>query len=252
VEAHPTALLSPLAGSRERNWPLVVVSLLIHATLIGAALIHRSAPVIDLSQKPISAHLVRLGQEKPENFLPRKEPTPEPAPAVAPAPVPVPGAPTTPVPAPKAPAAAPKPATPKPGAGKPGKSDSFASALNRIKHQQALSDTTYGDPSGDPEGDSSEASEGDRYNAMVSRALHDVYQIPATISERERLYLEATVILFVEPSGTVSRFTFEKRSGNPAFDSALERAVRAARLPPPPTELRAQVRQVGLGIRFHM
>src|SRR5512133_367642 len=89
-----TALeLSPLLTRRERIWPLVIVSLVVHAGLIVAAVVHRPPPPIDLQQKPIVARLVRLGQKRPEQYLPRKDTaappaaaTPEPAPAAPPAP----------------------------------------------------------------------------------------------------------------------------------------------------------------------
>lgn len=246
------AMVSPLAGSRERLWPVVAVSILLHVGAITAAVLHRPAPVIDLAQKPIMAKLVRLGQKRPENFLPRKEAEPPPAPAAAAAPVPIPGAPAAPDPKAHA-AARPAPATPKPGTGKStGKTDPLSSVLNRMRREQALSEPAYGDPSGDPEGNASEASEGDRYLALVDRALHDSYRLPATISEKDRLYLKATVVLFIESDGTVSRYVFEKRSGNTTFDDALERAIRQARLPPPPPEIRSRMRQVGLGVQYHM
>ena len=76
--------------------------------------------------------------------------------------------------------------------------------------------------------------------------------MPATISEAERRSLAAVAVLSIEPDGRVSRFRFEKKSGHAGFDEALERAVRQARLPPPPPEMRARYREVGLGVRFHM
>ena len=53
-----------------------------------------------------------------------------------------------------------------------------------------------------------------------------------------------------EPDGRVASFRFERRSGNAAFDQALERAVRDSRLPPPPPELRQRYRTLGLGVNF--
>src|SRR5512132_4240933 len=85
-----TALeLSPLLTRRERLWPVVIASLVIHAGLIVAAIVHRPPPPIDLQQKPIVARLVRLGPKKPESWLPRKEYAPPPA-AASPEPAPAP------------------------------------------------------------------------------------------------------------------------------------------------------------------
>ena len=51
--------------------------------------------------------------------------------------------------------------------------------------------------------------------------------------------------------GRVLGHTFERRSGNATYDAALERAIAAARLPPPPPELRERFRSTGLGVNFH-
>jgi colicin import membrane protein/protein TonB len=119
-----------------------------------------------------------------------------------------------------------------------------------VKRDKALSEPVYGDPAGDPLGDSSEASAGDAYLALVERSLRESYVLPATLSERDRMYLKATVILYLDADGQVRRYAFETRSGNDAFDAALERAIRAARLPPPPPELRRKYRTEGLGVVY--
>ena len=66
-------------GRPDRLWPAVLVSVAVHAGLMGWALARRAGPEIDLSQKPIVAKLVRLGEKRPESYLPRKEAAPEPA-----------------------------------------------------------------------------------------------------------------------------------------------------------------------------
>jgi colicin import membrane protein/protein TonB len=106
-----------------------------------------------------------------------------------------------------------------------------------------------GSPDGDPLGDSSEAV-GDQYLAQVVRALRRNYRVPSTIGEKERLYLQGTIVLFIEPDGRVLRHEFVKRSGNPVFDDALERAVRDIRLPPPPDDTRDGYRRRGLQVDF--
>jgi colicin import membrane protein/protein TonB len=120
--------------------------------------------------------------------------------------------------------------------------------LNRVKKEVAA-EKQWGDPDGDAAGDSDTA-EGDRYHALVERALRSSYDVPSTISEQERLYLKATVLLYVEPEGTVTRWRFLERSGNPAFDAALERTLRATRLPPPPEAQRDFYRRTGLQVTF--
>jgi colicin import membrane protein/protein TonB len=118
------------------------------------------------------------------------------------------------------------------------------------KDDRLASKERWGDPSGVPQGDATDASEGDRYLGLVTQALQSSYRLPATLSEQERVYLHATVVLTIEPDGRVSSFRFERRSGNASFDQALEHAVRESRLPPPPPELRQRYRTIGLGVNF--
>ncbi|HEY6100160.1 MAG TPA: energy transducer TonB [Anaeromyxobacter sp.] len=235
-------------GRRDRIWPTVIVSVIAHALVVAWALARRPPPPIDLQQKPIIAKLVRLGEKRPEEWLPRKDAAPPPPvpPAAAPAPVAAPSAPKPSAPAPKAPPPRPAPAS---AAGKPAGS-SLASILTKVQRQ--VEEARYGAPDGDPAGDSDSGSEGDRYLAMVRNALASAYVVPATISDRERLFLKATVVLFIEPNGRVVDFRFEARSGNPSYDAALERAIRVARLPPPPPEMREQFRRNGFGVKFHL
>jgi colicin import membrane protein/protein TonB len=234
---------------RDRLWPAVAVSLAAHAALV-AALVVRAGPVLDLDQKPIVAKLVRLGETRPKEYLPRKdEPPPPPPPATAAAPTPAPSAPTPPAaPSRSATAPAPKPAAARSAPGGAPGGTSLSNVLSRVRKQ--VEETRYGDPQGDPTGDASEGEEGDRYLALVHQAIHQNYRAPSTISERERLYLKATVVLYVEADGRIARWTFQARSGNAAFDAAVENAIVKTRVPPPPPELRATYRSSGIGVNF--
>jgi colicin import membrane protein/protein TonB len=249
--AIPTSALS----RRDRLWPAVSFSVAGHVLLIAWALLRVPPPQIDLEQKPIVAKLVRLGEKKPEEYLPRKE-TPPPAPAPAtPAPVAVPA----PTPAPVAVAAPtapilktdPKPAPPKQTSPTPGKQGgtTLASVLSKVR-DEVRHEQRWGSPDGDAAGDSETAAEGDRYLAVVYREIHANYDVPTTISERERLYLKATVVIFIEPTGQIARWTFQSRSGNAAYDAALERTLRETRVPPPPEALRDTYRRGGVQLEF--
>jgi colicin import membrane protein len=246
---------SALLRGPDRLWPLVLVSVALHVVFVGAAFFVRPPAIVNLEQKPIVAKLVRLGDKRPEQWLPRRDvPPPEAAPR-APEAVPVPGPPapaqkTVALPAPKV---APKPAPPRPASAATGGkgSDALSRALDKVRKDDKLaSRERWGDPAGLPEGDATDASEGDRYLGLVTQALQSSYRLPATISEQERLHLQAIVVITIEPDGRVSSFRFERKSGNAAFDQALERAVRESRLPPPPQELRQRYRTVGLGVNF--
>jgi colicin import membrane protein/protein TonB len=235
---------------QDRLWPAVIASVLVHAVLVAWASMGEPRATIDLAQKPIHAKLVRLGEKRPEEWLPRKEAAPPPpAPAAKPAPVPV-AAPAPPKPATPSPSAKPAPA-PAPAAApaSPGRQGgtSLASILSKV--QREVDERRWGDPDGNPAGDSDTA-EGDQYFAMVERALRAHYVVPVTVPERERLHLEASIILWIEPDGRVTRWKQERSSGNPTFDAAVERTLRAtARVPPPPDHLRDTSRR-GIALLF--
>ncbi|HET7826520.1 MAG TPA: energy transducer TonB [Anaeromyxobacter sp.] len=232
-------------GRREPMWPAVIASIIVHVLVVAWAVARRPPPPIDLAQKPIVAKLVRLGEKRPEEWLPRKDAAPPPPalPAAAPAPVAAPTAAKPAAPAAKAPPRPPAPSA----AGKAG-GTSLSSILSKVQRQ--VEETRWGDPSGSPSGDS-DTSEGNPYYAVVERALHSNYTAPATIPDRERLYLEANVILWIEPDGRIARWRQERSSGNPVFDAAVDRALRATtRVPPPPDDLRESLRRTGIQLVF--
>jgi colicin import membrane protein/protein TonB len=239
---------------RDRLWPAVLASIAVHVAAFTVALRATSAPELDLAQKPIQAKLVRLGEKKPEQLLPQKEaPPPPPAPAtpppvVAEAPPPTtPPAPVAPTPAPtpaRAPAPAPAARSRANGAGTTSLADALTRAEKQVKRER------WGDPNGDPEGDSEEGTEGERYFALLERAVLANYQLPTTISEKERLYLVAYIRVWIDPNGGIARWRIEKPSTNPQFDSGMERALRATNGPPPPPELREELRVRGRVLEF--
>jgi colicin import membrane protein/protein TonB len=247
---------SALLRRPERLWPLVLLSLALHVLVVGAGALVRPPAIVNLDQKPIVAKLVRLGEKRPEQWLPRRDvPPPEAAPA-APDAVPIP-APAPPAPAQRtvalpSPKLAPRPAAPRPVSAVPGKgADALSRAMDKVRKDDKLaSKERWGDPAGVPQGEATDGTEGDRYLGLVTQALQSSYRLPATLSEQERLHLHAIVVITIEPDGRVSSFRFETRSGNAAFDQALEHAVRESRLPPPPPELRQRYRTIGLGVNF--
>ncbi|MGC3997916.1 MAG: TonB family protein [Anaeromyxobacter sp.] len=241
-----TALLG-----RDRLWPAVAVSVAIHAVAIGVALWKSGQEPILQPQKPITARLVRLGPKKPDRYLPQKDQqAPAPAPAPEAAPAPAPAAPATaaaprPTPSPAAPAA-PRPSTARPATGG-GKSGGVSSALARVQAQ--LDREQWGDPDGDPMGDAEEA-EGDPYFALLKRSVEANFEVPTTLSDRERLFVFAEARLWIDAAGRVSRWKIDRSSGNPTFDAAVERTIRKTpQVPPPPQNVRQQYPD-GIPFRF--
>ncbi|WP_242394524.1 energy transducer TonB [Anaeromyxobacter oryzisoli] len=265
-------------GRRDRIWPAILASAAVHGAVLAWALTAASRPEIELQQRPIVAKLVRLGQKRPDQLLPRKsapEPPPAPAPVAAaptpPAPAPAPAAPAphpnpTAKPAPIAtrppipahaptparapsPAPAPRAAPARTPSATAGSGASVSSILAGARHAQAQEQ--WGSPDGDPAGDSDSAEEGDRYLAQVRRILQANYRVPATISERDQLHLQGSIVLYIEPDGRISRWRLDRPSGNGAFDAALERTLgETRRLPPPPDAFRQQYRSGGVQVIF--
>ena len=249
------ALALPVASAlsrRDRLWPAALVSAAVHAFVLVWALGHRAPPPIDLAQKAIVAKLVRLGEKRPEQWLPRKEATPLPAPPQpAPAAVPVPVAPAPRSPSAPAPhAKPPPPAAPAPASNGKAGGTSLASILSKV--QRDVDERRWGDPSGDAAGDAESGSEGDRYLGLVVQQLQRNYIIPKTIPQHDAVNLRATVILRIDASGRIAAHEFERRSGNPPYDAALERAIAQTHLPPPPPSLRDRYAREGLGVNFHL
>jgi len=224
----------------------VAISVGAHLCAIVAGLLIASAnasPRLIVPSKALVAKLVRLGKKQEETLLPRLRRTPPPPKKSAP------------IAKPEAKLA---PATPDKAkelrAATPDRSLDLDAALAELAEtydRDAHPEEAIGDPNGDKAGSANEAEEGDRYLALVQRAIRSHYQVPTTISEKERLYLNATVIIYVSPVGQITRRELEGSSGNDQFDTTLLRAVDESNpLPPPPEAWRDRYSKEGLGLRF--
>jgi colicin import membrane protein/protein TonB len=221
--------------------PGLALSAFVHAAMFGGAWVYGqlSAPRVDLSRKPIVARLVRLGEARPRQLLPRKEAAPR---AAAAQPVAVPSA---------APGEKAAPASLK----QPSREEMMAQALAKItgqvKQKPAEPEDTEGSPEGSPLGTSLDPEEGDRYLALVRETIMGHYVLPTTISERERLFLRAVVVVWIAPDGKIIRYKFEKKSDHGQFDRALESAMsKIEKFPPPPPPFAPQYRDRGIGLNF--
>lgn len=245
---------SALAPRRDRLWPAALVSAALHAVVIVWAVVRSDGADLDLDQKPIVAKLVRLGEKRPDQFLPRKE-APPPAPAATPVVAPPSPSIAAAVPSAPVPGAKPAPASTRPQPPATASTPASADRASRIAsllsstRQRASDEPVYGDPNGDPLGDSAEG-EGDQYVALVTRTLKENYDVPSTIPEKERLYLSADVVLQIDPDGKLARWKIVRPSDNPLFNSAFERTLRLTpRFPPPPPDQREKYRS-GVMIQF--
>ncbi len=226
-------------------WLFILGSAGVHAFLLGililgGALKDSNANLRDDGK--IMA-ILRKGQPRPKEWLPRKPPKAVSSPAI------------------------PKTARPDPAAKEKPASSSRPVATTQPKDytnemQQALSmlgnegagkssDPLEGSPDGALDGTALIAQLGNEYMTKIYTAVKNQYKLPEILSQQERMYLQATVVITINAGGGLKKLMFEKRSGNPVFDSAIEGAIqRAAPFPPPPDELRSKYAAEGIGLDF--
>jgi len=234
TESAPPSLLA--AQGRMPSLPAVALAVLLHVGIFAAAFIlprlfDRPPPL----RKPIIAHLVALGRPRDPHLLPRKE-SPPPA-AAAPAVVPVPAtrAPTAP-------------------ARQPSRQELMERALARAAGQatpeprEAPDPERAGQATGSVQGTAANPEEGDEYFSAVHDAIHQNYVVPSLISESERMYLTAVVVVWIGADGRILKHEFQKKSGNDFFDQALEIAIQKTKLPPPPADLVRSLRDTGVAL----
>ena len=227
--------------------PGIALAVLLHGAVVGAAVFlekleARPPPM----RKPIIAHMVALGRPRDPRLLPRKESPPPPAPASAPAKGMV-----SPLAAPKAPGKGPSQP-----AHAPTRQELMQKALARATGRATSESKDEPDPeragsaTGSAQGTAASAEEGDAYFTAVHDAILENYVVPSVISERERLYLSASVLAWIGRDGQILKHAFQTKSGNAFFDQALELAIKQTKLPPPPADLAQSLRDTGVVLNF--
>jgi TonB family protein len=218
-----------------------VGSVCVHAVLLASYLWfqHHSTTRKHPPLQVLNTTLVKLGKERPKDLLPRiTSPEPPAAPPV--------NIPTTPTSKPAS-----KPEEPVlPSAKERLQSLSKVSqALQRLQKQP----TQEGSPDGSQNGTVSDASLamlGNKYGAEIHRCIQKHYAVlglnPTQVQGKT-----ATVLIKIRIDGTLGPSHLLESSGLPAFDSAVQRAVRlCGKVSPPPSEIRDIVLQEGLEIVF--
>lgn len=227
--------------------PGLALAVLLHAAVFGAALFlpkffDRAPPL----RKPIIAHMVALGKPRDPHLLPRRD---LPPPAASPQPS---SALVAPAAAPKTPGKAPS----QPAQREPTRQELMQRALARASGRASSESKEAPDPEragsaqGSPEGSAQSAEEGDAYFTAVHDAILENYLVPSVISERERLFLSASVVAWIGRGGQILKHEFQKKSGNAFFDQALELAIQRTKLPPPPPDLARSLRDNGVVLNF--
>ena len=226
-------------------WLFITGSALVHAGLLSLLVLGGVLDEMhsrDRDDARITA-VLRLGKPRDPKLLPRKlEEAPPPA-----------------APAPEQ-RAQPKPSETQPepsrAAARPGP-QSKIDYTRAMKHAVAdlakenKGEEPEGSPDGVADGDARVAQLGNEYYTKLYKAIKANYSLPETINERERMYLKATVVLFLDARGHIKEMVFEKKSGNGVFDAAVDRAIRkTAPFPAPPRELAQQYAREGIGFEF--
>jgi TonB family protein len=225
-----------------------VAAVLLHVGVIAAAFylpqfFDKPHPL----RKPVIAHLVALGKPREASLLPRRQaPLP---PAAAPAPS-RPASPSSPA-VKSAPARKPNPAPPHAPSRAELMRQALAGAANRAATDEKPDPDREGSPTGSPEGTATTAEEGDKYFTEVHDAIQANYVVPSVISERERMYLNATVVVYVAEDGSILKSVVTRSSNNSFFDQALVLAIqKTGKLPAPPPDLQKIARNDGLELNF--
>ncbi len=137
------------------------------------------------------------------------------------------------------------------------KEDEFSkkllSSISKVKKMMDSRDNSppIGNPNGSPFGDSSEGQVGDIYLTEIYNKIKSNYVIPDIITDKQRKELRAIVVIYIDSSGKLIKYEFEKKSGNPHFDNALINAIRrSSPFKQPPIERVKNYKTEGIGINF--
>ena len=238
-----------ISEARVGSAGFLAAAVALHVVVVGAAfwlptLLQSPAKI----RKPVIAKLVALGKPRPKGMLPRKES----APAVAAAPS------SRPALRPSADSRSSRSARSKDARRQPTRQELMRRALALAgahagverERDDRRPEEREGTAEGSVQGTAATAEEGDKYFTAVHDAILQNYVLPSVISERERLYLKATLLAFIGPDGSLLRHQILKASGNALFDQALELALQKTHLPAPPRELAKALRDEGVELNF--
>lgn len=221
----PAALKGTIVASVAMH-ALVVATLVLGTRGLGRVEHHNEAVII--------TKLVKLGKERPKELLPRKDEGS--APAAKPVAV-----------------AADKSNDGKVASGKDpaGEKRSLSDALSRLK--KSSGEAPEGHPDGVVDGEVTSLAQalvGSRYATEIYRCVKTNYSIEALPPERIA-GKSVTAVIRVQKDGTLFDFHIERGSGVPAFDRAVEKAIkRCGKVSPPPAELASQLHGDGVQLDF--
>jgi len=214
----------------------IILSIFVHVGAGAAFIIATtgSAHSRHKTETVITTKLVKLGQERPKELLPRKS-----------EPVSSGGKPI--------PAAADKPSAAKPLTGKDPTSEkrSLSDALNRLK--KSSGDEPEGRADGVADGEVTslaEALAGNRYATEIYKCVKANWTVEGISPEKTR-GRTATLFTRVQADGTLFDMKVDHGSGLAAFDRGAEKALRrCGKASAPPKEILDRVRDDGIEFEF--
>lgn len=234
-----------IGGELPRGLKRAVIGSLVAHLALGLIVVAVSAGA-SRAKKPrervLVTQLVRLGKERPEHLLPRKEAPPPPKedpPPVKPKVEP----PPAPKPEPK-PAVDPKPAPPS-AKERLSQLSQVASALDRLK-QQAEEE---GSPDGSQYGTVKSALLGAKFASEVHACMKAHYSLEG-LTPAQTAGRKAIVLVRIDADGKIRDAQLETSSGLGRFDQNVVRAaLRCGKVSPPPKEMLEDVRE-GVLVEF--
>ncbi|HEY4221656.1 MAG TPA: energy transducer TonB [Myxococcota bacterium] len=248
----PPTLTAGIGSRRARQRKLllafIALSVGLHLGLVAGwllvNLIGDSKPTIDLDEASVKTRLVKLGKERPPDWLPRIDAAPAPPPPTKK------HAPTKE-----------KPVDDKPTPEAKDKPKSVEEALKNFDQKsESVSDiiknrigqpTDEGAKDGDKEGDALNGRLKAEYFDRVGATIRKKLDIASTISDEECLRLVAVLALKIDGDGTVTDAHVQKSSGSDRFDNdVITAAKRASPVPAPPPQMK-DVAAAGFAFNVH-
>ncbi|MBI3179928.1 MAG: hypothetical protein HYZ27_09725, partial [Deltaproteobacteria bacterium] len=179
----------------------------VHALVVAAVVFSAQASTGRRVETVLTTKLVRLGKERPKEFLPRTAEPPPPAPKVAPAV--------------KSEA---EPAT-KSASDRLAEMRRLSDALTRVK--KGKESEVEGRPDGTPDGEASRLSEalmGNKYGTEIYRCVKGHYDLEG-LTPQQVAGRSVGLFVRVKPDGSFFDVRVGRPSGLPAFDRGAQRAV---------------------------
>lgn len=241
----------PHEGGKRGVGVMLGISLGLHTALLAAVMLlaHYAPRLQPPPQQVIKTQLVRLGEPRKKELLPRLVEPPRPAQPKAEAP-PLKDPMTAAAPVAQKSAAIPMPIA-APAKPLPPSAQARIRSLGKVNRAlDRLRARLDGQHDGAAEGDADVAVLGHAYTTLIQRCWQQNYVIEGYDAKRVA-GLEAVVLVRINADGSLASHQIIKSPGVVAFDQAVNRAItRCSKMSPPPAELARALHRDGIEINF--